>query len=150
MSRKRKSISLRVQLAAALCQIGCIPYAHARAMTPEQVRSLFALDHFPIPHTFGGTDDHWNLEFRFVKSHREKTRRMDTPAIKKVRRAEKRRAAEELEKSSARERVHAADISPGRVQKTAKRKQVMAGSKASNWKRKLNGKTEKRDDRPTA
>lgn len=82
---KRDYIQLRVQLAAALCQIGEIPYEHAKAMTPEQIISLFALDH-GIFHAWGGPDEHWNLRWRFRSDHIEKTAKIDIPAIAKSRR----------------------------------------------------------------
>lgn len=82
---KRDYIRLKVQLAAALCQIADIPYEDAKAMTPDQVISLFHLDH-GIYHTWDGPDEHWNLRWRPILEHRAKTAKVDAPAIAKGRR----------------------------------------------------------------
>ncbi len=129
MSRKRKQPTLKMKLAAALVLLGEIPYAHAKAMTADQVISLFQFDH-GIYHTWGGSDDFWNLEPMFIRTHRAKTKK-DAKVIAKVRRAERRRVDE-------------ANVSSERGQKTSKRKQVMLGSRSSGWKRKMNGKAERR------
>lgn len=90
---KRRAIPLEKQLAAALCQIGGIAYADALRMTPRQVRSLFALDHYPVPVALGGPDEHYNLQFTFTKPHRDKTAKLDVPSIAKAKRGAKETAA---------------------------------------------------------
>ena len=84
---KRAHIALKIQLAAALVQIGEIPYEHAKAMSPDQIISLFALDH-GIFHAWGGADEHWNLRFRLRREHIEKTK-TDVGIIAKARRLTK-------------------------------------------------------------
>jgi hypothetical protein len=86
MSRRRAYIPLKVQLAAALCQIGKIDPEHAKAMTVDQVLSLFDLHHWRIPHALGGPDLHWNLEFQFRNGHRADTAKRDIPEIAKSKR----------------------------------------------------------------
>lgn len=91
MPRRRDHIPLKTQLAAALCQIGEIPYEHAKGLTPEQVLSLFHLDH-GIFHAWevspGEYDKHWNMRFRFIAEHREKTK-TDIKIIAKTKRLTK-------------------------------------------------------------
>lgn len=90
--RQRKHISLRTQLAAALCQLRdesgnlLIPYEHAKFMTEDQVLSLFQRDHYPVRKTDGGLDVHYNLVFLFIGPHRIKTAKVDQPEIAKSRR----------------------------------------------------------------
>lgn len=91
----RGYIPLKVQLAAALCQIADIPYEHAKVLTPDQILSLFHLDH-GIYHAWeaspGEYDKHWNMRFRFIKEHREKTKK-DVGIIAKTRKTAKSHAA---------------------------------------------------------
>jgi hypothetical protein len=86
---KRKAISLKVKLAAALVKLGGIPHLDAKGMSADQVISLFEFHHFPIPHAMGGLDVHWNLEVLFRKEHREETRKVTVPTIAKERRVTK-------------------------------------------------------------
>lgn len=89
---KRKHISLKTKLAAALCQMRhevdgkwelILTHAEAAALGEDQVLSLFAWDHDPIPHAEGGLDVHWNLEPKLIAQHRTKTRTIDVPGIAK-------------------------------------------------------------------
>src|SRR5258708_500593 len=89
---KRKKISLKTQLAAALLQIRdasserLIPHDDAKLMSACQIISLFHLDHQPIPHADGGPDEPWNLTHLFIGAHREKTAKRDIPQIAKGKR----------------------------------------------------------------
>lgn len=84
MSRPRKHIPLKAQLAAALLQIArptpygevLIPHDHAKQMTADQIISLFQLHHYPIEHADGGPDEPWNLEFCFIGDHKLATKRL--------------------------------------------------------------------------
>lgn len=83
---KRAHISLEKQLAAALLVIGDIAHEHAKQMTARQIISLFHLDHYPIPKAEDGPDEPWNMMFRFIGDHRQKTRKIDIPQIAKNKR----------------------------------------------------------------
>lgn len=91
MARRRDYIPKDELIAAALRQAFDIPYEHARAMTAEQIISLFHVDH-GIFKTWeenpGEFDKHWNLTFRQIRSHREKTKQ-DIKIIAKGRRITK-------------------------------------------------------------
>lgn len=89
---KRKHVSLKTKLAAALCQMRhkvdgkwelILTHAEAAALSEDQVLSLFAWDHDPIPHAEGGLDVHWNLEPKLIAQHRTKTYTIDVPGIAK-------------------------------------------------------------------
>lgn len=77
MAKRRGYIPLKEQLAAALRQLGDIPWEDARKMDADQVISLYHCDH-GIFKTWeespGEFDKHWNLTFRFIGAHREKTK----------------------------------------------------------------------------
>lgn len=98
-SAKRKHISLRTKLAAALCHmlrpddngqlVLVIPYEQAKRMTEDEVLAVFDFDHWPVPKAMGGEDAHYNLTPRPRSEHREKTAKMDIPAIAKGRRITK-------------------------------------------------------------
>ena len=93
---KRKYISLKTKLAAALCQmwklnddgewVRMIPYTKAKHLTEDQIIKLFEWDHYPIPKAHGGLDTHWNLEPVEKAVHREKTSTIDIPQIAKTKR----------------------------------------------------------------
>lgn len=86
MSR-RAHISDRTRLAAALRELGAIPYEHAKLIHEDQIISLFEFDH-GILHGVEPIDDHWNLTPRFRVQVREKNRR-DTSTVAKVKRLER-------------------------------------------------------------
>jgi len=87
LTMARDHIPLKTQLAAALSQLAEIPYEHARAMSADQIISLFHRDH-GIFHAWGGADEHWNLRFRLIADHREKTK-IDVGIIAKAKRLTK-------------------------------------------------------------
>lgn len=88
----RKTIPLKVQLAAALLQLvddkgeRLIPHADAKLMTADQVISLFNRDHYPIRFSDGGEDVHWNITWRLRAEHKRKTAKIDQPELGKQRR----------------------------------------------------------------
>lgn len=90
MSRKRGHISLKTKLAAALGAL-FLTYEERTALSEDQVLSLVAWDHDPIPHTppYNGPDSHDNLIPRLIADHRAKTAKQDVPAIAKGRRVAK-------------------------------------------------------------
>lgn len=135
MSRKRKTPTLKTKLAAALVLLGEIPYAQAQQMTADQVLSLFQWDH-GIYHVWEGSDDFWNLEPMFIRTHRAKTKR-DVKIIAKVRKAEKRRSRSVTTVGDTHQSTAKA---PARERKG----KPMAGSKNSGWRRRMNGKAERR------
>ena len=89
----RDYIPLKVELAAALLQIPVlyadgsvgpiVDHETAKQMTPDQVRSLFHRDHYPVRKVDGGPDAHWNIIWRPVMQHRHKTALIDKPQIAK-------------------------------------------------------------------
>ena len=95
MSRKPKAhMPLREKLAAALAQmmvevdgklVRAIPHDDAKLMTAEELCSLFEFDH-AIYECIGGPTKHWNLTPRFIAEHRQKTNKIDKPAIAKSKR----------------------------------------------------------------
>lgn len=87
MSGKRKHISLKTKLAAALIILGKIPLEDAKEMSDDQILSLFQWDH-AVLHAVDPIDKAWNLTPRFISEHREKSRK-DTTVVAKVKRIEK-------------------------------------------------------------
>jgi hypothetical protein len=81
----RTAPSLETKLAATLLALGHIPYEDAKQMTARQITSLYHFDHYPIRHTDGGPSEPWNLVPRLIAAHREKTAKVDQPAIAKDR-----------------------------------------------------------------
>ena len=81
----RRHIPLETKLAATLLQLGHVEYDHAKAMTAAQICSLYAFDHYPIRAVDGGPDEPWNLVPRLIRAHRDKTAKIDQPAIAKDR-----------------------------------------------------------------
>ena len=86
MKRKRAHINLKTKLVAALCAlvheedgrlVPIIPHEHAKAMSEDQILSLFAWDHYPIPHAEDGPDEHWNIVPSLIPGHRIKTATID-------------------------------------------------------------------------
>lgn len=95
---KRAHINLKTKLAAALCQMMhevdgklelILTHAEAKQLSEDQVLSLFAFDHDPIPHAEGGEDAHYNLRPSLIVPHRKKTAEVDVPRIYKNRRVAK-------------------------------------------------------------
>ena len=81
---KRAHIPYPQQLAAALRELGGIPYDHAKLMSAEQVISLFQRDH-GILHATDPINEHWNITWRLRAEHREKSKR-DTAIVAKSKR----------------------------------------------------------------
>lgn len=86
MTAKRAHLSLKTKLAAALLALGDIPYLDAKAMTTDQIISLYNFDH-GILHAIEPIDEFWNLTPRLRAEHRQKSRR-DVAVVAKVRRLE--------------------------------------------------------------
>lgn len=83
---KRKRISDRTKLAAALLALGHVPHEHAKLMTADQIISLYHFDH-NILHALDPIDEPWNLAPVLIAPHRQKSRK-DTGIVAKVRRVE--------------------------------------------------------------
>ena len=79
----RKYISLKTKLAAAISAL-FLTHDEAKALSEDQVLSLIAWDHDPIPHAHDGEDVHYNLVPRLIPAHREKTAKVDIPQIRKT------------------------------------------------------------------
>jgi hypothetical protein len=73
------------RLAAALLARGEIPYLDAKLLTAEQLNSLYQFHH-NIRHAEDGSDHFSNLEPMLIATHRERTRKIDVPAIAKGKR----------------------------------------------------------------
>lgn len=95
MTRRRGHISFKTKLVAALCQMRheidgkwvlILSHDDAKALSEDQVLSLFHWDHSVIPHAEDGPDVHWNLEPELIAPHRKKTATVDTPGIAKRKR----------------------------------------------------------------
>lgn len=95
MSRPRAHISFKTKLVAALCQMRhevdgklelILSHDEAKALSEDQVLSLFQFQHGVIPHAEGGPDTHWNIEPMLIVQHREVTAKVDIPGIAKRRR----------------------------------------------------------------
>ncbi len=95
---KRGHISLKTKLVAALCQMMhevdgklelILTHDEAKALSEDQILSLFNFDHDPIPHAEGGEDAHYNLTPKLIPGHRKKTATVDVPGIAKRKRVAK-------------------------------------------------------------
>ena len=147
--RHRRHISLRTKLASALCQmmrpdengklVRVIDHETAKALTEDQVLSIFAYDHDPIPKHRDGPDTHWNLVPRPIPEHREKTAKVDVPGAAKDKRIMERQA-EFRRKMLAK----AGQDEPSPPTQRQKRSQPMPGSRQSGWKRKMSGELVRR------
>ncbi len=144
---KRRSIPLKTRLAATLCQMlrpnekgelePVIDFESAKNMTEDQVLSVFHFDHDPIPKHRDGPDEHWNLVPRPIPEHRVKTQTKDVPEAAK----DKRITAD----NEAFRRRMLAKAGQGETEPPAKRRSApIPGSKASPWKKKLNGEVVRR------
>ena len=146
---KRHPIPLKTRLAATLCQMlrpnaegkleRVVDYRSAKAMTEDQVLSLFHFDHDPIPKHRDGPDAHWNLTPRPIPEHREKTARIDAPEAAKDKRVVERQA--EFRRKMLAKAGQTEDAPPSQRQKKGR---PMPGSKRSGWKRKMNGELVRR------
>lgn len=85
---KRAHIGLKTKLAAAIGAL-YFTYEERTALSEDQILSLVAWDHDPIPHAHDGPDTHDNLTPRLIAEHRVKTATIDVPAIAKTSRISK-------------------------------------------------------------
>lgn len=85
---RRRHISLKTKLAAAICQL-FLNHDEAVELSEQQVLSLIAWDHHPIPFSEGGEDVHFNLAAVLRPAHKEKTAKIDIPGIAKRKRVAK-------------------------------------------------------------
>lgn len=95
---KRPHISFKTKLVATLCQMRhevngrwelILNHAEAKALSEDQILSLFQWDHGVVPHAENGEDVHWNIEPMLIEPHRIKTRTIDIPGIAKRKRVSK-------------------------------------------------------------
>jgi hypothetical protein len=91
----RKHISFKTKLVAALCQMRhevdgrlelILTHDEAKALSEDQILSIFHWDHDPIPHAEGGADAHYNLVPALIPGHKKKTATIDVPGIAKRKR----------------------------------------------------------------
>lgn len=85
---KRKHISFKTKLAAALRELFKIPYEHAKLLHEDQILSLVQYDH-NVLHAIEVNDHHSNLTPILIAPHREKSKK-DTSTVAKVKRIEER------------------------------------------------------------
>lgn len=78
--RTRTAPSLETKLAAALLELGQIPFDDAKAMGRTNFLSLWNYDHGSL-HSEEGSDEFWNLTPRLIPPHRKKTIDVDIPQI---------------------------------------------------------------------
>lgn len=81
----RAHISLKTKLAAAVRELLRIPHEHAVLMTEDQILSLVEWHHIAY-HAHEGGDEHHNIDPMTIMAHRERTRKIDIPAIAKTKR----------------------------------------------------------------
>jgi hypothetical protein len=146
MSNRRKHIPLKTKLAAALCQMlrpnadgrlePVIDHESSKAMTEDQVLSVFNWDHYPVPKHRDGSDAHWNLTPRPIIEHRRKSATIDTPGAAKDARLS-------TKQSAFRSRM-LAKLGRAEESKQTKAGRPIDGSKSSPWKKKINGTVERR------
>jgi hypothetical protein len=95
---KRGHISFKTKLVAALCQMRhevdgklelILTHDQAKALSEDQILSLFHWEHGVIPHAEEGPDVHWNLEPMLIAPHKKKTATVDVPGIAKRKRVAK-------------------------------------------------------------
>jgi hypothetical protein len=89
MSPRRRP-NLTEKLASVLLEREClrgdpIEFSIAQQMTAQQICDLFEWDH-GIYYANGGSTHPTNITARFIQAHREKTRKVDIPAIAKNKR----------------------------------------------------------------
>lgn len=98
MSRPRAHVSFKTKLVAALCQMRhevdgklelILTHDQAKALSEDQILSLFQWQHGVIPHAEEGPDTHWNLEPMLIVPHRKQTATVDVPGIAKRKRVAK-------------------------------------------------------------
>lgn len=143
---KRDHINMTTKLAAVLLEMkvadengDLVPWIDretAKNMTAHQICSLVNFDHCPVPKAFGGSDHPTNLVARPIIEHRIKTAKTDVPAIAKTARISASHEAFQR-KMLARQTGEEAEEEPGR-------KSLIAGSKGTPFRKKINGRVERR------
>ncbi len=124
---KRSYVPLPERLAATLACL--LPQEQRddlrrRKVTAKAVLALFHFDHV-IFHAHGGAAKWWNLDPKLVDVHREKTAKIDVPAIakgKRIRRANEEFARLMLAKSKGLQSVFVAGLVAGLDMQSPKRK----------------------------
>lgn len=98
MTRTRAHISFKTKLVAALCQMRhevdgkwelILSYDEAKALSEDQILSLFQWQHGVVPHAEDGPDCHYNIEPMLIVPHRVQTAKVDIPGIAKRKRIAK-------------------------------------------------------------
>lgn len=93
MKYPRKQPSRTIKLAATLLTlrhevdgelVPIFSFEEAKALSAEQIISLFEYDHYPIRHDDGGPVEPWNLVPRLIQAHRKKTATIDIPQMRKA------------------------------------------------------------------
>lgn len=110
-----------------------ISYEEAKRLTEDEIISRFHFDHYPVPKALDGPDEPWNLKPLPVADHREKTAKVDIPAIAKAKRIAKKRdaALKALAELDSEEIVRSVP--------EKKRRSTFPTSRDSKWKKKLSG-----------
>lgn len=150
---KRKDPTLKEQLAAMVLTlqveedgklVPLVTREEAKQMTTDQILSLVQADHDPVPIAIavplGWTPDEYNhptnITMRAIIGHRIKTATHDVPTIAKGNRIS---AAHEDFK-----RRLLAKVTGDAPEEAPKRKATLPGSRSTPWKRKMNGRVERR------
>ena len=145
MKRKRAGTpNLSTQVACLLLEVldrrgQGIAYQDAKRMTVKEICALVRWDHV-VHDVWGGTLHPTNLVPRLVAESRKRAATKDIPEIAKAKRIQHKRAAQPLTRAT--ELMMRVDVRGDKAD--GPRRQPIPGSKASPWKRKLNGKTERR------
>lgn len=108
----------------------------AKQMTAAQIASLVEWDHYPVPVALGGDNHPTNLVARPILEHRTKTAKIDVPAIAKTARIS---AAHEDFK-----RRVLAKVTGEETGEAPKRKALIPGSRGTGFRKKINGRVERR------
>lgn len=136
----RKQPTLREKLAALALTIKVeddgqlVPLVtrdEAKQMTADQILSLLQWDHDPVPVALGGTNHPTNLVARPILEHRIKTAKKDVPAIAKTERISK--SHQEFQRKLL------AKTGQAEAPEAKRFKAVLPGSRASRFKKKING-----------
>ena len=146
----RARISLKTKLAATLRTmlveedgklVPFLDYETAKQMTEDQVLSLFHFDHDPKPKAFGGTDEHHNLVPRPIREHRIKTAKVDVPRIAKAARIS---ADQEEFRCRMLAKSGQQESNEGMRAAIKKPSRHMPGSRGSPWRKRMDGRVERR------
>ena len=140
---KRAHINKDTKIASLLLEVWHlrgrgIPYAEAKMLTAGQICSL-AEWHHSTPHAIGGSIHPINLTAMPILEHRKRTREIDVPAIAKGKRI---RRKQEQHLTRMTEKLTSVDVTGAKAD--GPRRQPMAGSRNSPWRRRMSGKVERR------